>query len=54
LSSKNEHAIFEIQSRIRKVIANPKSIFVNTNSEEDIQYIRDAGIANKEEARLAI
>ncbi|WP_455277792.1 phosphoenolpyruvate carboxykinase (GTP) [[Eubacterium] cellulosolvens] len=35
-------------------LCNPKSVFVNINSEEDVQYIRDATIANKEEAKLAI
>jgi len=35
-------------------LCNPKSVFVNTNSEEDVQYIREATIANKEEAKLAI
>jgi GTP-dependent phosphoenolpyruvate carboxykinase len=25
-------------------LCNPKSVFVNTNSEEDVQYIRDATI----------
>ena len=35
-------------------LCNPGRIFVCTDSKEDIQYIRDAAIRNKEEAKLAI
>ncbi len=34
-------------------ICNPSKVFVRTDSEEDIQYIREAAIRNREEAKLA-
>ncbi len=35
-------------------LCNPSSVFVCTDSADDIQYIREAAIRNREEARLAI
>ncbi len=35
-------------------LCNPTKVFVCTDSAEDIQYIRDAAIKNREEAELAI
>ncbi len=35
-------------------LCNPAKIFVCTDSPEDIQYIRNSAIKNKEEARLAV
>lgn len=35
-------------------LCNPTKVFVCTDSAEDIQYIREAAIRNKEEARLAM
>ena len=34
-------------------LCNPDKVFVCTDSPEDIQYIRDAAIRNREEAKLA-
>ena len=34
-------------------LCNPDSVFVCTDSEEDLQYIRDSAIRNHEEAKLA-
>jgi phosphoenolpyruvate carboxykinase (GTP) len=34
-------------------LCNPKSVFVCTDSEEDLQYIRDAAVRDKGEAKLA-
>jgi len=35
-------------------LCNPAKVFICTDSPEDIQYIREAAIRNKEEAKLAI
>ncbi len=35
-------------------LCNPSKVFVCTDSEEDIKYIREAAIKNKEEAKLAV
>jgi len=35
-------------------LCNPSKVFVCTDSEEDIKYIRDSAIKNKEEAKLAV
>ena len=35
-------------------LTNPASVFVCTDSEEDLQYLRDASVANGEETKLAI
>jgi phosphoenolpyruvate carboxykinase (GTP) len=34
-------------------ICNPKKVFIATDSEDDIQYIRDCAIRDKAEAKLA-
>jgi phosphoenolpyruvate carboxykinase (GTP) len=36
------------------VIANPKTVFVATDSDEDIQYCRESSVRDKGEAKLAI
>ena len=35
-------------------LCNPKKIFIRSDKDEDIQYVRDEALTNKEESRLSI
>lgn len=61
LSKKDYEKLFQVNNKklhcfISEYIelCNPDKIFVCTDSSEDIQYIRDATIRNREEAKLAV
>ncbi len=48
---KNEEALIKIASAIK--MCNPDSVFVNTGSEEDVQWIREYSLRQGEEKKLA-